>query len=174
MHITGGTVSEFQMTDCLGTSWRIARSIAWKSERVGTVCLAASCQGRDAALRASNRDTEGVNTSNRSKVTSDRLSYPVLSDLRRGIGLWTFHRLRLFALLARATCRWRWAWSIGGMILTGESGALVEWYWQGETEVLGEKAVPVPLCLPQTSRGQTLDRTWASAVETGDWPPERW
>ena len=23
-------------------------------------------------------------------------------------------------------------WSDGGMILTGESGAMVEWYWQGE------------------------------------------
>jgi len=51
-----------------------------------------------------------------------------------------------------------WVWSVGGMILTGENwsagreilysvgsrwmngyGALVEWYWQGKTEVLGEK-----------------------------------
>jgi len=51
-----------------------------------------------------------------------------------------------------------WVWSNGGMILTGENwstgrktlysvggrwtneyGAMVEWYWQGETEVLGEK-----------------------------------
>jgi len=51
-----------------------------------------------------------------------------------------------------------WVWSIGGMVLTGEIsstgretlysvggrwmnvyGALVEWYWQGKTEVLGEK-----------------------------------
>jgi len=51
-----------------------------------------------------------------------------------------------------------WAWSNGGMILTGEKwsagrktlysvggrwmneyGAMVEWYWQGKTEVLGEK-----------------------------------
>ena len=51
-----------------------------------------------------------------------------------------------------------WVWSIGGMILTGENwnigikvlysvggrwmneyGAMVEWYWQGKTEVLGEK-----------------------------------
>ena len=51
-----------------------------------------------------------------------------------------------------------WVWSNGGMILTGENwstgrktlysvggrwmdeyGAMVEWYWQGKTEVLGEK-----------------------------------
>ena len=53
-----------------------------------------------------------------------------------------------------------WVWSNGGMILTGENwstgrktlysvcgrwmneyGAMVEWYWQGKTEVLGEKLV---------------------------------
>jgi len=51
-----------------------------------------------------------------------------------------------------------WVWSNGGMIVTGENwsagrktlysmggrwmdeyGAMVEWYWQGKTEVLGEK-----------------------------------
>ena len=51
-----------------------------------------------------------------------------------------------------------WVWSIGGMVLTGENwstgretlysvggrwmngyGVLVEWYWQGKTEILGEK-----------------------------------
>ena len=67
-------------------------------------------------------------------------------------------RLGPLFLLATATCRWRWVWSVGGMILTGENwsarretlysvggrwmngyGALVEWYWQGKTEVLGEK-----------------------------------
>ena len=51
-----------------------------------------------------------------------------------------------------------WVWSNGGMILTGENwstgrktfysvggrwmneyGAMVEWYWQGKTDVLGEK-----------------------------------
>ena len=61
-----------------------------------------------------------------------------------------------------------WVWSNGGMILTGENwstgrktlysvggrwmneyGAMVEWYWQGETEVLGEKPVPMPLHLPE-------------------------
>jgi len=51
-----------------------------------------------------------------------------------------------------------WVWSNGGMVLTGENrsagretlysvggrwmdgyGAMVEWYWQGKTEVLGQK-----------------------------------
>jgi hypothetical protein len=53
-----------------------------------------------------------------------------------------------------------WVWSNGGMILTGENrstgrkalysvcgrwmneyGAMVEWYWQGKTKVLGEKSL---------------------------------
>jgi hypothetical protein len=38
--------------------------------------------------------------------------------------------------------------------------ATVEWYWQGKTEELGEKPVPVPLCPPQIPHG--LNR--ASAV----------
>ena len=29
----------------------------------------------------------------------------------------------------------RGEWSIGGMVLAGDSGALVEWYWQGTAEV---------------------------------------
>jgi len=28
-------------------------------------------------------------------------------------------------------------------------GALVEWYWQGKTEFLGENLAPWPLCPPQ-------------------------
>jgi hypothetical protein len=44
------------------------------------------------------------------------------------------------------------------------NGAPVEWNWQGKTEVLGEKPVPVPLCAPQIPRGLTQDRTRASAV----------
>ena len=68
------------------------------------------------------------------------------------------HRFRPFVFTGTVTCRWRWVWSNGGMILTGENwsagrktlysvggrwmneyGAMVEWYWQGKTEVLGEK-----------------------------------
>jgi hypothetical protein len=35
------------------------------------------------------------------------------------------------------------------------NGAPVEWNWQRKTEVLGEKPVPVPLCLPQIPHGLT-------------------
>jgi hypothetical protein len=45
-----------------------------------------------------------------------------------------------------------------------EYGALMEWYWQGKTEELGEKPVPVPLCPPQIPHGLTRLRTQASAV----------
>jgi hypothetical protein len=44
------------------------------------------------------------------------------------------------------------------------NGKLVEWNWQGKTEVLGEKPVPVPLCPPQIPKGRTRDRTRAFAV----------
>jgi hypothetical protein len=40
----------------------------------------------------------------------------------------------------------------------------VEWNWQGKTEVLGEKPVPLPLCPPQIPHGLTRDRTRSSAV----------
>jgi hypothetical protein len=46
------------------------------------------------------------------------------------------------------------------------NGAPVEWNWQGKTEVLGEKPVPVPLCPPQISPGLTRDRTRVSAVRS--------
>jgi hypothetical protein len=32
-------------------------------------------------------------------------------------------------------------------------GALVEWYWQGKAEVLGEQPAAVPICRPQTPHG---------------------
>jgi len=67
-------------------------------------------------------------------------------------------RFRTLVLLIRVVLRWRWVWSIGGMVKTAENwssgretlysvggrwmngyGALVEWYWQGKIEVLGEK-----------------------------------
>jgi hypothetical protein len=44
------------------------------------------------------------------------------------------------------------------------NGAPVEWNWQGKTEELGEKPVPVPLCPQQIPHGLTRDRTRASAV----------
>jgi hypothetical protein len=44
----------------------------------------------------------------------------------------------------------------------------VEWNWQGKTEVLGEKPLPVPLCPPQIPHGLTWDWSRASAV-SGRW-----
>ena len=35
--------------------------------------------------------------------------------------------------------------------------APVEWNWQGKTEVLGEKPVPVPSCPPQITHGLSRD-----------------
>jgi hypothetical protein len=40
----------------------------------------------------------------------------------------------------------------------------VEWNWQGKTEVLREKPVPVPLCPPQIPHRLTRDRTRVFAV----------
>jgi hypothetical protein len=42
--------------------------------------------------------------------------------------------------------------------------ATVEWYWQGKTEELWEKPVPVPLCPPQIPHGLTRAWTRASAA----------
>jgi hypothetical protein len=44
------------------------------------------------------------------------------------------------------------------------NGAPVEWNWQGKTEVLGEKPVPVLLCPPQIPHGPTRDRIRVFAV----------
>jgi len=37
-------------------------------------------------------------------------------------------------------------------------GALVEWYWQAETETHKEKCVQVPLCLPYIPRGLKTEK----------------
>jgi len=47
--------------------------------------------------------------------------YPMLPGLVQNIAFRKVFRLLPFAHLERATCRWRWAWSTGGMILTGEN-----------------------------------------------------
>ena len=48
------------------------------------------------------------------------LFYPMLPGFRNSIAFWNVPRLRRCVLLVRATCRWRWVWSTGGMILTGD------------------------------------------------------
>jgi hypothetical protein len=45
-------------------------------------------------------------------------------------------------------------------------GALVDWYLTGKTEELGEKPVPVTLCLPRIPHGLTQARTRTSAVRS--------
>jgi hypothetical protein len=40
----------------------------------------------------------------------------------------------------------------------------VEWHWQGKTEELGEKPVPVPFCPPQIPHGLSRARSRAFAV----------
>jgi hypothetical protein len=44
----------------------------------------------------------------------------MLSDFRKSIAFGKVPRLSPFTILLRAMCRWRWVWSTGGMILTGE------------------------------------------------------
>jgi hypothetical protein len=40
----------------------------------------------------------------------------MLPELLNSIAFWKVSRLRLFVLLVRATCRWRWVQCIGGTI----------------------------------------------------------
>jgi hypothetical protein len=72
---------------------------------------------------------------------------------------------RTAALKAYCATQWgRWweRWLV--LFIFPSNGAPVEWNWQGKTEVLGERPVPVPLCPPQMPHGLTWDRTRASAV----------
>jgi len=74
------------------------------------------------------------------------LLYPSFPNSERELIL-EVPRLRPFVLLLRATCRWRWAWSNGGMILTVE------------TEVLGKSSVRVTHCPPQNAHTPTSYRS---------------
>jgi len=49
-----------------------------------------------------------------------------------------------------------------------EYGAVVARKWQEESEVLGEKRAPVPLCPPQISNWTAL------SGDAGDQPPDQW
>ena len=46
------------------------------------------------------------------------LCYPLLPDSRKSTPFQKVPTFRAFVLLVRATCRWRRAWSIGGVLLT--------------------------------------------------------
>jgi len=48
-----------------------------------------------------------------------------------------------------------------------EYGALLECYWQWQTELFGDKPVPVPLGSPQISHGMMWDGNSFSAVRVG-------
>ena len=80
-----------------------------------------------------------------------------------------------------------WVWSNGGMILTGEYwstgrktlysvggrwmneyGAMVEWYWQGKTEVLGEKHYRVWV----VGGWMGMERWW-NGTDRGNWSSGR-
>jgi hypothetical protein len=68
---------------------------------------------------------------------------------------------RTAAVKAYCATLW-WSWLV--FFVFPCNGAPVEWNWQGKTEVLGEKIVPVPLCLTQIPHGLNWDRTRASTV----------
>ena len=80
-----------------------------------------------------------------------------------------------------------WVWSNGGMILTGENwsterktlyrvggrwmdeyGAMMEWYWQGKTEVLGEKHY-----LEWVVDGWMSMEQWWNDTDRGNWSTGR-
>jgi hypothetical protein len=80
-----------------------------------------------------------------------------------------------------------WVWSYGGMILTGENwstvrgtlysvcgrwmneyGAMVEWYWQGKTEVLLEKHYTV--CV--VDEWMSVEQWW-NDTDRGNWSTGR-
>jgi hypothetical protein len=93
-----------------------------------------------------------------------------------------------------------WLWSIGGMILTGkncstgrktlhsvggrwmnEYGALVEWYWHGKTEVLGEKHYTASVVDEWVSMEHWWDdidwkklKYWAKNITQRRWKMNEW
>lgn len=66
--------------------------------------------------------------------------------------VWKFSRLGQFVCIVAATCRWRWVWGIGGMILAGENRRT------------RKKFYPMLLCRPHIRHGLTLH--WSRAFST--------
>jgi hypothetical protein len=64
----------------------------------------------------------------------------------------------------KAYCATVWWRGWGSFSAFPFNGVPVEWNWQGKTEVLGEKPVPVPLYPPQIPHGSMRNRSRASAV----------
>jgi hypothetical protein len=61
-----------------------------------------------------------LNTLKSKKVKALAVLYPVLPDFRKNTALWKVP----LVLLVAATCRRRWVWNTGGMILTGENRSI--------------------------------------------------
>ena len=61
------------------------------------------------------------------------LCYPMLPKFRKSFSFWKVCRFCIVVLLVRSTCWWKWVWSVGGMVL------------RGETEVLEEKSLTYSL-----------------------------
>jgi len=72
--------------------------------------------------------TENMETS--LKLSKDEnvkvIFYSMLPDFRISTALWKVPRFRSFVLV-RTTCRWRWVWAIGGMIMMMTEKNLSTW-----------------------------------------------
>jgi hypothetical protein len=66
-----------------------------------------------------NTNTTVFNHSKRKNWTYFSIPFSPISAY--SIAFWKVPLIRLFALLVRAACGWRWVWIIGEIILTGEN-----------------------------------------------------
>ena len=64
-------------------------------------------------------------------------------------------------------------YSVGGRWMNGY-GVLVEWYWQGRTELLGEKLVTCHFVRNKSHMNWPGIETEPPRWEAGDWPPDPW
>jgi hypothetical protein len=71
---------------------------------------------------------------------------------------------------------WRWVneWMNIFFLIFGKLEPTVEWYWQGKTEDLREKTVPVPLCPPQIPLDWLGHEPGPPRWEADDKPPDPW
>jgi hypothetical protein len=87
----------------------------------------------------------------------------------------------------------KWMWSNGGMILTGENwctgrkalygvdgrwmnvyGAMVEWYWQGKTDSLGDRSIPASFVHKQPTMTFPAAKPSLRDKESTDYPSDSW
>jgi hypothetical protein len=67
-----------------------------------------------------------------------------------------------FLIVVQRRCQLLRLFSVG--VRMNEYGAVVEWYWRGKTEVLGENPVSATLCQPQIPHKPAWDRSRPSAT----------